>query len=375
MMTTVRNARLEEFDDLMAFLNRSFGMALGAFERSYPHLYRPTQALCDSAFVVERQGRIVSHVGLYPIETIVRGSEVPIGGIGAVATERAERGEGHMTRLLYRVIEEMRERGYCLSWLGGDRQRYNAFGWERAGMTYELVFSLRSLDRSGVPAAEIVGRRPDEMAPVVERYQHMVAFYTHRPDLPLQLSKPDLWLWASEDGYVLVRGPAYGPLSILELVSASGQEAVLVRAVLEWTGRDKITWELCAGDDERLVRLLPCAAHWRAGGWPMYRIVDLSRFLSAVKPTLSRRARGLRDFQLAIGIQEHDRTDVATIILRDGEVEIVPGQQAQQYVAWSPVRAARLILGGPPIAPLEELPPQLTALLPVPVFVPALDHV
>jgi hypothetical protein len=224
-------------------------------------------------------------------------------------------------------------------------------------------------------AAEIVGRRPDQMAAVVEQYQHTMPFHTYRPDLELQLSKPDLWLWSSEDGYVIARGPGYGSLSILELVSASGQEAALVRAVLEWTDRDKITWELCAGDDERLVRLLPCAAHWRAGGWPMYRIVDLTRFLSAVKPMLSRRARSLRDFQLAIGIQEHDRTDVATIILRDGEVETVSGQQAQAYVAWSPVQAARLILGGPPITPLHELPSQLAALLPVPVFVPALDHV
>jgi hypothetical protein len=305
----------------------------------------------------------------------MRGSKVLVGGIGGVATLRSERGKGHMTRLLYRVIEEMRERGYCLSWLAGDRQRYNAFGWERAGMTYEVVFSLRSLDRQRVHAAEIVGRHPTDMAPVVECYQHEVPFHTHRDDLALQLGTSDLWLWSSADGYIIVRGPAYGPLSIIELVSTTGQEAAMIRAVLEWTGRKEIAWELCAGDDERLARLLSYATHWRAGGWPMYRIVDLPRFLAAVKPMLSRRAPGLQDFELAIGLQEHDRTDVATIIVRGGQIEVAPGQQAKEYVTWSPVQAVRLILGGPPIAPLEELPPQLMALLPVPVFTPALDHV
>lgn len=375
MVTTVRNVRLEEFEAFMGFLNRSFGFVPGTFQRSYPHIYRPTEALCRSAFVVEREGRIVSHVGLYPIEVVMDGSKMLVGGIGGVATLRAERGKGHMTRLLYRVIDEMRVRGYCLSWLGGDRQRYNAFGWERAGMTYELVFSQRSLDRQRVQAAGIRGLSPEEMASVVERYQHQTPFHAHRPDLALQLHKADLWLWAADDGYVIVRGPAYGSLSILELVSASGREAEMVRAVMEWTGRDELSWVLCAGEDERLARLLPYARHWRAGGWPMYRIVDLARFLSLAKPMLSHRAQGVRDFELAIGIEEHDRTDIATIAVCGGEIEITSGRQTEDYCAWSSVQAARLILGGPPIAPQDEIPPQLTALLPVPVFVPPLDHV
>jgi predicted acetyltransferase len=374
-MTTVCNIHLDEFELFMAFLNRSFGMALGRFESSYPHMYRPAEALCESAFVVKDQGRIVSHVGLYPIEAVMEGCEVTIGGIGGVATLRSERGKGHMTRLLYRVIQEMRARGYCLSWLGGDRQRYNAFGWERAGMRYELGFSERSMDRAQIGEIEIEGRRPDEMVTVVEQYQHQVPFHTRRPDLALQLEKDSLWLWTAEDGYVIARGAAYGSLSILELVSASGREAEMVRAVIEWTGGKDLTWTICAGDEERLVRLLPAARRWHAGGGQMYRIVDLARFLSSIKPMLVRRAQGVCDFEIAIGIQEYDRTDVATLAVRDGAVEIASGRQAADYYACSSVQAARLILGGPPIAPRDEIPAPLAALLPVPVFVPPLDHV
>ena len=69
----IRSARLEEFEPLMYLLNRCFGFSLGAFERYYPNIYRPTPELCASAYVVEDGGEIVSHVGLYPLEIVTHG--------------------------------------------------------------------------------------------------------------------------------------------------------------------------------------------------------------------------------------------------------------------------------------------------------------
>ena len=83
----------------------------------------------------------------------------------------------------------------------------------------------------------------------------------------------------------------------------------------------------------------------------------------------------LRDGAFSIGIQEHDRIDTATLIVRDGEVEVIPGRSADQYVEWSSVEAARVLLGGPPVSAAGELRGLLAALFPLPVFVPGLDHV
>jgi predicted N-acetyltransferase YhbS len=369
----IRNIRLEEFEPLMRLLNRCFGAAPGTFERSYPDIYRPTPEFCASAHVVEVDGEIVSHVGLYPLEIVTHGVSIPMGGIGAVATHPKARGQGHMSELLYRVIDEMRARGYPLSWLGGDRQRYKIFGWERAGMTYELKFTRRSLERAGVAPVPIEAQVPEDAVDVVARWQSLPVCHAHRPNLALQLRKDGLRIWTAERGYAIAHGRTWGSSSIAEVVSATGQEAGMIRAVLEWTDREDTTWELPASDTERIARLMPYASGWRAGNWQMYRIVDLAGLLARMVPVLSRRAGTVRDLDLSIGVEEHDRLDEATLAIRGGKVEVIPGRHAERTVTWSPVEAARILLGGPPTA--AEVPAGLAALLPLPVFLPVLDHV
>jgi predicted N-acetyltransferase YhbS len=356
----------------MRVLERCYGASPGTFEREYPHLYRPTAEALAMAYVIEQQGTIVSHVGVYPIEVMVHGVPILVAGIGGVGTLPAARGQGHMTRLLYHVIEEMRAHGYVLSWLGGDRQRYNAFGWERAGLAYELTFSRRSLDRAGVQAVPIEACFPDDALPAVERLQSLPALHVRRPDLALQLRKQGLRLWVAEDGYAIVHGNLFGPLSIAELVSASGREAGMVRALLDWTGRNDISWQIPACEEERLSRVVPYTSRWHAGNWSMYRIVDLARLLALMQPILARRAAPLRDGALSIAVREHDRTDAATLVVRGGDVQVLPGRQAERTVEWSAVEAVRALLGGPPVA---EMPAELAPLLPLPAYVPPLDHV
>ena len=375
MADGIRNLRLEEFDAFIRFLDRCYGFSPGMFEAGYPHTYRPTPELCASTFVVEREGRIVSHVGLYPLEVVIHGVTWPIGGIGGVGTLPEERGKGHMTRLLHIVIDVMREAEMPLSWLGGDRQRYNAFGWERAGQTYELTFSRRALDRAGVEPIEIEGRRPVDALDWVERLQPTLVCHARRPHLPLQMRMKGLRVWTAEDGYAILRGSEWGPLSIVELVSASGRETGMIRALLEWTQRDDIRWTLPAGDDECLARVMPGVSHWRLGGWGMWRINDLAQVLALARHVLRLRAAALRDFELAIGVREHDRTNVATLAVRGGQIEVARGRHVEPYVEWSVVEAARALLGGPPVAGEVDVPAGLRALLPIPMYLPGLDHV
>jgi hypothetical protein len=324
--------------------------------------------------VIERTGEIISHVGVYPIEVVLHGVTVRIGGIGAVCTAASARGEGHMTRLLYHAIEEMREQGYPLSWLGGDRHRYRAFGWECVAADYELTFSRRSLERTGADPVDLEAQFPKDVFDVVSRLQPLQVCHAVRPHLDQQLLAEGRRAWTAQDGYALLKGE-WGQTTISELVSTSGREVGMVRSLLDWTGGDEMTWHLPASDHERLARVMPGASRWRLGDWQMVRIVDLTRLLEVFEPLLSSRAQWLRDSGLSIGIREHDRIDMATLIVRDGEVEVVPGRAADRYVEWSSVEAARVLLGGPPVSNADELRGLLAALFPLPVFVPGLDHV
>ena len=383
MADGIRNLRLEEYQTFVRFLNRCFGFAHGVFERAHPHLYRPTPELCAATWVMEQDGQIVSHVGVYPLEVEVHGVSWPIAGIGGVGTLPEARGKGYMTQLLTHVIAVMREQGYPLSWLGGDRQRYNSFGWETAGSSVELNFSRRALDRAGVEPVEIQAQDPEEALPVVQKLGQMLACRAIHADLAAQLRKPDLGIWVAGDcgagGYALIGGRPWGPIHVAELVSTTGQEASILRAILDWTGRGEIRWRLPACDEERLARLMPYTNHWHRGSWDMWRIVDLARALSLARPILQRRAAAVRDLRVAVGMVEHDRIQVVTLAVRDGEVQVTPGRHAEAYYEWSAVDLARLLIGGPPPSRPDGMPEALwaglRALLPIPAFLPSLDHV
>jgi len=377
--TEIRHVRPEEFERFMRYLERAFGHSKAFFERALPHLYQPAEEALSWSYAIEEEGEIVSHVGLYPIETATAGVRLTVGGIGAVSTSPAARGKGYMSRLLYHVIDEMRRLHYPVSWLGGDRQRYNTFGWELASPVYDLSFSRRSLEWHHVEPAEIEEVLPQEALDTIRRYQPLPACHAVRPHLDQQIHKMDLRFWIADDGYAILAGQDRHEIRIMELVSASGNETGIIRAMLAWNFGDRATWRLSMWDRERLARLMPYANYWSSGNSHMYRINDLTALLTAAQDYLASRAAAIRDFAVALGIREHDRIAVTTLAVEGGQVDIKPGRHANVYLEYSPAAAARLLLGGPPARPDSgegaDLPAGLSALLPVPCYVFPFDHV
>lgn len=375
MAPEIRHVRADEFQPFMRYLEQAFGHSKAFFQRAYPHLYRPTERALAWAYVIEEDGEIVSHVGLYPIETVTAGVRMSVGGIGAVSTAPRARGKGYMTQLLNHIIEEMRRIGYPVSWLGGDRQRYNTFGWEMTSPVYDLRFTGRSLDWHDVAPAEIEEVLPEEALSTVERFMPVPECHAVRPDLGHQIHRMDNRFFISDDGYAILRGQGRDHIYILELVSAAGNEIGWIRALLDWNFGDEATWQLSIWDRTRLGRLTPYAAVWM-GGYPhMYRINDLTQTLTLAHDVLTERAAVLRNFAVALGMREHDRTTVTTINVEDGEVGLRAGNHASTYIELGPEEIARLLLGGPPLAPEVTVPQGLQALLPVPCFVLPFDHV
>ena len=374
-MSEIRHPRIEEFEQFVRYVERAFGHSKAFFQRAYPHLYLPTEEALGWAYVIEEGGEIVSHVGVYPIESVTAGVRMTIGGIGAVSTAPKARGKGYMTQLLYHIVDEMRRIGYPVSWLGGDRQRYNTFGWELASPQYDLQFSPRSLEWAGVEPVEIEEVMPEEALSTVARYQSLPACHTIRADLENEIQKMDMRFWVASDGYAILAGQARHQTRIVELVSESGNEAGMIRSLLDWNFGSRANWSLSMWDKMRLARLMPYACWWSGGHSSMYRINDLTQVLTAARSSLVERAQQVRDFSVAIGVKEHDRTTVTTLTVEGGEVDVQPGKHASSYVELPIVEATRLVLGGPPVSNQADLPPSLLALLPVPCYVLPLDHV
>lgn len=375
MTTKIRTVHVEEFEDFMRYLERAFGHSVDFFRRFGPHIYKPTPEVCAWGYVVEENGKIVSHVGVYPIEVVTADVPLKLGGIGGVSTAVEARGKGYMTQLLYHAIDEMRAQGYSASWLGGDRQRYNTFGWEGAALSYRLIFSTRSLGRADIAPAQIEEVRPWDATAHIARLMPLPDCHARRPDLETQLHRADLRVWVTEDGYAIANGQERDHVKLIELVSASGREVEMIHAIITWNHGEAATWEVSMWDEARIARIMPYVSYGTAGYSGMYRVNDLTTVLRAAIPRFEHRAGGLRDFTVTLGIREHDRTQTTTITVHDGAVQIEAGQHAEHYVELDPIVAARLVFGGPAIPQAPELPPGLLALLPVPVYVPQLDHV
>ena len=375
MTVEIRHPRVDEFEALMRFVERAFGHSKAFFERAYPHLYQPTEEAMQWAYVIDEDGEIVSHVGVYPIEVVTAGVRMVIGGIGAVSTAPQARGKGYMTQLMTHVVTEMRRIGYPASWLGGDRQRYNTFGWEMASPAYDLSFSTRSLKWHGVASTEIEEVFPEEALGTIERCQARQTCHTIRPDLARQVQTMDLRFWIAEDGYAILRGQERRHLRVMELVSTSGNEIGMIRALLDWNFGESASWALSMWDKVRMGRLMRYASYWGGGNSAMYRVNDMTQVLTSARGYLDQQAQGVSDFAVALGIIEDDRTRVTTLTVEDGRVDIREGRHASAYVELPVVEATRLVFGGPPVAAHQELPRGLTALLPVPCYVLPVDHV
>ena len=375
MPHSIRALDPAEFPDFVRWLARCYGHSVDFFPSVYPHRYRGDPDACHAFYVIEKNGAIVSHVGLFPCELAVHGATVRVAGIGGVATDPAERGQGHMTRLLDHAICAMREQGFHASALGGLRSRYNRFGWERSGPECAIRFTRQSMQQSGiapVPIREVTSR---EAEPVVRRFAEQAVVQVLRPRLDQQLGQRGLRFWIGDHGYVITTGEGYEHSTIAELVCTAGQETTMIRAVTDQVGCDEAVWSIPLFDEATISSVLPAAAGWSIqSGW-MYRIVNLCGLLNVFLPVLEKRVRSHQRFRVSLGVREHDRVDTAEVECTDAGITITDTGAVEPDVMLSGPEAARLFLGGPDAGWGTCLPVEFLQLLPLPMFVPMIDRV
>lgn len=88
----------------------------------------------DETIAMVEPGRVASVVRMLPYTVWVGGRELPMGGIGGVATWNDCQGQGYAGTLMTESVRLMRERGFSVSSLYPFSHRYyRKFGWESSG--------------------------------------------------------------------------------------------------------------------------------------------------------------------------------------------------------------------------------------------------
>lgn len=128
-------------DAFMQLINDAFGFT--GTERDFrtllPKLYRPGRSPQTQNYVVTEDGHLVAAVGAYSHDIKVCGITLPCRGIGNVAVAESARGKGYMKACMTAAMADMVKDGIVLSTLGGRRQRYRYFSYDKAGPCYTFV--------------------------------------------------------------------------------------------------------------------------------------------------------------------------------------------------------------------------------------------
>lgn len=142
MSTAISRLRAEDFEEALDVLNLAFGKAPPRdFESILPALYRRGGEEMSWNFALRERGRIRAIVGLFPLAGRWGGATLRVAGIGGVSCHPHARGRGYMQQLMAHCVQAAPGEGFHLSWLGGQRQRYGYFGYERCGVYYRLALS------------------------------------------------------------------------------------------------------------------------------------------------------------------------------------------------------------------------------------------
>ncbi|MBQ4552301.1 MAG: GNAT family N-acetyltransferase [Clostridia bacterium] len=133
-MTEYRKALAYEEADILDFINYVFSQAHQPhdFRRLIPKVYAHA-GFFRYHYVAVQEGRIRGTVAVLPVEMpLASGDTLKIGYVGSVSAHPYDRGAGHMKQLMQLMLKEAQGK-FDLLVLGGQRQRYQYFGFECAG--------------------------------------------------------------------------------------------------------------------------------------------------------------------------------------------------------------------------------------------------
>jgi predicted N-acetyltransferase YhbS len=135
MSVQFEKANPEDYGDVIDFGNYVFSQAHVShdFPGMLPKLYKGDYFMEGIHYIAREEGRIRAAVGAYPLELRVPGDTLPGRGIGMVSVHPYHRSRGFMKVLMNLALEDMRRDGVVFSCLGGQRQRYEYFGYAPAG--------------------------------------------------------------------------------------------------------------------------------------------------------------------------------------------------------------------------------------------------
>ncbi len=152
-----------------------------------PKLYKDKYNCGENNLILKEDGVIKAAIGCFPLEAVAAGRKLKIMGIGNVAVAKDCRRKGYMIDLMNDALRNMIDGDYDFSVLGGQRQRYEYFGYTPAGNAIRFEINMGNISRlrngnteTSFTAREITDADTDILAKIKE-INDAQPYYVVRP--------------------------------------------------------------------------------------------------------------------------------------------------------------------------------------------------
>ena len=187
-------AQARDYGELMAMLDDVFFLEdpeepKREFITLLPKLYKKEYKPWENNYCVWEDGVLKAAVGMYVYDAEIAGEAVRVGGIGNVAVARDCRRKGYMKLAMDCAMDAMKAAGCDIGELGGQRQRYQFWGFERGGIAASASFSEKNLRHAfgenelaaGWRAGAVTPEDKDAIAQVQAMIEAAPLHYKHDP--------------------------------------------------------------------------------------------------------------------------------------------------------------------------------------------------
>jgi predicted N-acetyltransferase YhbS len=249
-----------------------------------------------------RDGRVVTHWGVWDYQMRIGRARVRTGGIGAVSTHGHHRKQGLMARTATAGVEAMRRAGYDMTILFGISSFYHRFGYVRAwpAQTYIVRTDALPSARPAMTTRSFAPRHRDDLARLYNRAHARLTGTAVRPTY-LRHGHGERWrahLWPDEAGralgYVVV-GSWRGGFEVVEAVGEAEQVLRVVGRLARRRRAEKVHFPELHYDSAlaRRLRRGDCRLEleYQKNGGAMVQLLNLPAVLRKLAGELSDRLR------------------------------------------------------------------------------------
>jgi predicted N-acetyltransferase YhbS len=382
----------DDYDDILDFIDFVFSQASGPhdFVALLPKLYKREYFMDGIHYLARKEKKIKAVVGAFPLRIDFSGGISVYGrGIGTVSVHPRARSKGYMKTLMSMAHEDMKKDGMAFSCLGGQRQRYEYFGYTPTGTNYYFNVSKANIRhtlgkdwKTGLRLMPVTSAHKETLDNIHAMHESkVVRFYRNRDKFFDILSSWNSKTFAILDGeefegYLVCKPGSYdvAEINIKNISRVNEALGIYLRYLNEHRGQDSVQVVAGPQDIEKIRNLSRFSESYRQVAAYQFNIFDFKVF---VEPFLKFRAkqRTIADGSFVLKIEGEPGTTLE-ISVRQGIPEIKESASAPDLIL-NHLEAIQFFFAPTAALTISAIGERvfLQSLLPLPLFLENLDGV